>query len=318
MAYIDMVAKYLPKNRVTNDDLKQFPERYRNLIAEKAGIVTRYYATENQCTSDIGAMAVKELLGKIDVQLNDIDAIICATSSPDRIQPATATRIQAICGVDKAFAFDINSVCSGALYAITVANALVDNGARNIIVVASEVYSKILNPNDITNYPYFGDGSAATLVTNTGKWKFVDSILYSDGNGADTIQVAAGGTKLPRNKNPREKDFYFSMIGSEVYNFACAKGVEVINKLMTRNNINPDRVITHQANINIIKEIAKNSQLDEKKFFVNIEKYANTAGASVLIALEENLTFNPNDQHIFLVAFGGGLSWGGVYLKCVK
>lgn len=317
MAYLVQTAHYLPEKIVYNSDLKQFPERYQNLIAEKAGIESRRHVTD-ECTSDIGAKAVKRLLEKTGIDPNTVDALICATSSPDRIQPATATRIQELCGLKNAFAFDINSVCSGAAYGLRMANALVNDGLKNVIMVASEVYSKILNPKDISSYPYFGDGAGAALVSDKGEYELADFVLFSDGSGADTIQVPAGGTMLPAPKVEKQKEYYFTMLGAEVFKFACNKGSETIKLLSERNNINPDKVITHQANINIVQEISKRTEISFDKFVVNLQKYANTAGASCLIALSEYMESNEKNENIYLVAFGGGLSWAGCYLKKFK
>lgn len=286
------------------------------MIADKAGIVARRHVTKEN-TSDLGAVAVNNLLSKANIDMMSIDALICATSSPDRIQPATATRIQHLCGLTRAFAFDINSVCSGGLFALKVASALTKDGCKNVIVVASEVYSKILNPRDITTFPYFGDGAGAVLVSDKGDYRIADISLYSDGAGADVIQVPAGGTNLPFSKISDAKDCFFKMNGKEVFKFATEKGSEVVSKLSFDNNVVPDCVITHQANLNIMKNIAEKTGIPFERFYVNVNRYANTAGASILIALDECLSNQQAPSNIFLVTFGGGLSWGGAYLeKC--
>lgn len=317
MGFIAGTSRYLPENTIYNKDLVQFPEKYRELIREKAGILSRRHV-DTECTSDIGAKAVQLLLDKNDISSDSIDALICATSSPDRIQPATATRIQELCHLNRAFCFDVNSVCCGSLFALKIANSLVNDGLSNVIVVGAEVYSKILNPRDITTYPYFGDGAGAVLLSKNGKYEFIDFLLYTDGKGCDVIQIPAGGTSLPYSKVTREKDYYFQMNGPKVYDFACAKGMDIILQLKTKHNVFPDRVITHQANINIIKCIAEKSAIPYKQFYVNVDKYANTAAASVLIALDEYLEIDKGEENVFLVAFGGGLSWAGAYLRKTK
>lgn len=316
MAFIVNTAQYLPDNEISNQDLTQFPPKYRQLIEEKAGIKTRRHVTD-ECTSDIGALAVKELLHKTGMNPAQVDVLICATSSPDRIQPATATRIQEICGLKNACAFDLNSVCSGGIYGLKIASSLIKDGAKNVIVVASEVYSKLLNPKDIATFPYFGDGAAAVLLSDQGAYELKDILLFSDGSGCDVIQVPAGGSMLPASAVKKERDYYFSMEGQRVYRFACEKGSELMELLAKRNEVVADRVITHQANLNIIKEIARRTNISCEKFFINVDKYANTAGASVLIALNEYLESEEvkDETHVFLAAFGGGLSWGGCYLK---
>jgi len=313
MPYIRSTARYLPPKVVHNRDLEQFPAQLREMIESKAGVKTRHVA-EGECTSDLGAKAVQTLLESAGVVRNEIDCLICATSSPDRMQPATATRIQKLCGLDGLFAFDVNSVCSGTVYALRVASALVQDGLRNVIVVASEVYSKILNANDISTFPYFGDGAGACLVSRTGAYELADFVLYSDGNGCDIIQVPAGGTMLPRSSVKDESDYYFRMMGRKVYEFATQRGTEVLSELSARNGSVPDRVVLHQANVNIVHEIARRSKLPIEKFFLNVDRYANTAGASVLIALDELLEIE-SPETIAVCAFGGGLSWGGALLR---
>ncbi|MBW6512831.1 MAG: ketoacyl-ACP synthase III [Desulfuromonadaceae bacterium] len=315
MAFIVGTSRYLPVKKVDNSDLVQFPEKYRKIIAEKAGILSRRHVS-SQCTSDVGANAVRAMLEKNNIAPESIESIICATSSPDRMQPATATRIQELCGLKSAYAFDLNSVCSGAIFALKVASGLISDGAANVLVVAAEVYSKILNPAQLTTFPYFGDGSGSALLSKSHSgYEVVDFVLGSDGSGADVIQVPAGGTMLPFNKVEDEKDLYFQMVGRKVFDFACAKGAEVVDILSERNGIAPDVVISHQANINVIKEISCRSMVPMNKFYINLDRYGNTAAASVLIALDEYLEGNKSADNIFLVAFGGGLSWGGCFLR---
>jgi 3-oxoacyl-[acyl-carrier-protein] synthase-3 len=315
MAFLAATSRYLPEKIIANQDLTQFPERYRNLIAEKAGILSRHHAEDRECTSDLGSKAVRSLLDKTGLAPKSVSALICATSSPDRIQPPTATRIQALCGLERAFAFDVNAVCSGAIYALRLAASLVKDGVDNVIVVAAEVYSKILNREDITTYPYFGDGAAAALVTRKGRLRLTDFVLGSDGTRADLIQVPGGGTMLPASQVRRKRDYYFLMAGAQVFEFACEAGARVIATLASRNAVIPDRVIAHQANTRIISEVASRSGLPAEKFFVNVQRYANTAAASVLIALDESLEEYPDDTTLLLVVFGGGLSWGGALLQ---
>ncbi|MDR1772124.1 MAG: ketoacyl-ACP synthase III [Hungatella sp.] len=316
MAFIVNTAQYLPDNEIFNEDLTQFPLKYRQLIEEKAGIKARRHVTK-ECTSDIGALAVRQLLDKTGIDPMEIDALVCATSSPDRIQPATATRIQEKCGLKDAFAFDLNSVCSGGIYGLKIASSLIKDGLKNVIVVAAEVYSRLLNPKDIATFPYFGDGAAAVLLSDHGIYELKDILLFSDGSGCDVIQVPAGGSMLPAPAVKKERDYYFSMEGQSVYCFACEKGSEMIETLAKRNSAAAGLIITHQANLNIIKEIARRTNIPSERFFTNLEKYANTAGASVLIALNEYLESEEakKEENVFLVAFGGGLSWGGCYLK---
>lgn len=314
MSYLVATSKYLPPKVVENHELSQFPAELRDMIALKAGVKARHIA-DGECTSDLGTKAVQALLQKCSVSPSDIDALICATSSPDRMQPATATRIQHLCGLTNAFAFDVNSVCSGGVYALRLATSLVNDGLHNVVVVASEVYSRILNQNDISTCPYFGDGAAACLISSAGPYRLADFALYTDGSGCDVIQVRAGGTMNPASQARDERDLYFSMVGKKVFEFATRRGTEVVRELSSRNGAEPDCIILHQANINIIREIAARSNFPLDRFFVNLDTCGNTAGASVLIALDEYLSNSAAPGSILLCSFGGGLSWGGVWLQ---
>lgn len=314
MPCISGAASHLPDRVVENKDLVQFPPEVRELIASRAGVRTRRHVT-TECTSDLGACAVKRLLGEGRIAPSSVGAVICATSSPDRMQPATATRIQELCGLRGAFAFDVNSVCSGAVYGLRLASALVKDGVDRVIVVAAEAYSKILNPEDISTFPYFGDGAAAVLVEASGRYELCDFLLHSDGSGADVIQVPAGGTMLPGHAVTKESDRYFTMLGRAVFDFACLRGSELVLQLAERNGVTPDVVVPHQANANIIAEIASRSGVPIERFSMNLDRYGNTAAASVLIAFDELWHGRSPARHVFLIAFGGGLSWGGAYLR---
>ncbi len=315
-------GSYLPEKIIYNADLTQFPSNSIGIISQKTGILARRHAAPGQYTSDLAFLSAKKCLETANFSADKVDAIIVATSSPDRIQPATAARVQQLLGAVNAFAFDINSVCSGGVYALAIADGLISSGkCKNILVIASEIYSRFLNPGDFSSYPYFGDGAGAVLL-GEGKDKMLikDSILRVDGSGSDLIQIPAGGSMLPGPAVVNAKDWYFKMSGKEVFAFAVKRAPEIINELIKRNNIAKEEVtavITHQANINIISEIAKLTEIPFEKFFVNLEKYGNTAGASVHIALDEYMDGKDSAESGYLVlcAFGGGLSWSAALIK---
>lgn len=311
-------GSYLPENIVTNDMLKQFPENARDLIELKTGVKARRFANPNECTSDLAIRAAINCLSKANFDPLEVDSIILVTSSPDRIQPPTATRVQYKIGAYNSFVFDLKSVCSGAVFGIAIADSLIKSGfCENVLLVASEVYSKILNPSDFYTYPYFGDGAAALLLQKTDREdSYIVSLLKSDGSGSDIIQIPAGGTMIPFKDRRSDADLYFKMKGKTVYTFAIEKGTEIINEVLEKYDISKKEeikyVISHQANINIIKEIAKNTGINMEKFYTNFDKYGNTAAASVLIALDELFSNGKIEKGdiILIVAFGGGLNWG--------
>ena len=315
-------GSYLPENLIHNEDFEQFPETAKFLISQKTGVFSRRRAADNECTSDLALQAAHNCLDKKGVDPEQIDGIIVSTSSPDRIQPATATRVQHLLGAFKAFAFDINSVCSGSTYGISVADAMIKScKCDNLLFIASEVYSRILNKKDFSTYPYFGDGSGAILFRAAdGEDSVLHSILKTDGSGCDTISVPGGGTMIPYEKITSPNTVFFKMKGKNVFEFAVSKGAEIILQLIEEAGVGMEDVksfICHQANVNIILKIAENIKVAAEKFYVNLFRHGNTASASVPIALDEALTRGviAKGDLVVTVAFGGGLSWGANLIK---
>jgi len=329
-ARIISTGSYLPPAVVTNADLKQFPANVLPLIEEKTGVCRRHRAAPGQCTSDLAVEAAQACLHRAGVDADAVDAIVLATSMPDRIQPASATRVQHLLGAKHAFAFDINAVCSGFVYGLTIASSLIDGGVcRRVLLVCSEICSRFMNPSDFATYPYFGDGAGAVLLEGATpdaqprgpvSGRVVRSILHSDGAGDHVIQIPAGGTMLPfaSMKNPLEA--FFKMNGSRVYKFAITRGQEVLRELCDATAIGIDNlklIIPHQANVNIVRMLASGLGVSQETFFVNLDRVGNTASASIPIALDEAWSagrISPGDK-VATVAFGGGLAWGANLLQ---
>jgi 3-oxoacyl-[acyl-carrier-protein] synthase-3 len=316
-------GSYLPERSVPNEALTQFPSGSLPLIKEKTGIAARRYAADDQYTSDLGFHAGRMCLQRADVSAGDIDAILLATSSPDRIQPATATRVQELLGARQAFAFDVNSVCSGALFALHLADSLIRSGqSRNVLVVASELYSRaLLNPRDFSTCASLGDGAGAILLGPDGpQHEILCSKLHSDGSGQDLIQVPAGGTMLPYDQMVRPQDRYFTMRGPEVQRFASSHGAAVVHELLRACDVDPGDiafVVPHQANIPVLQTLAELVGIDFSKFVITLDRYGNTAGASVLIAFDHLIMSGRarTGDLVVLVVFGGGLSWGATLIR---
>lgn len=314
---IHATGSYLPETIVHNEDLDQFPENAKYLISQKTGVFARRHAGENECTSDLAARAAINCLDKCGFSADAIDGVIVSTSSPDRMQPATAARVQHLINACNAFAFDINSVCSGSTYGIVVADSLIRSGhCDNVLFIAAEVYSKILNRQDFSTFPYFGDGAGAALLTaDSGHRGVLQSVLSTEGSGSDVIQVPGGGTMMPYSRLRSPSDACFRMKGKAVFEFAVSKGSEVIHQLLDRAGVPVDEIkcfLCHQANVNILAGIARKLKVSIQRFYINLFRYGNMASASVLIALDEALTNGvvQKGDLVMTVAFGGGLSWG--------
>lgn len=317
---IKSTGKYIPLQLVKNEDLVQFPPATHKIIEQKTGVKSRYYAKRDEFVSDLGFEAAKSCLAKAGIPANAVEAVILATSSPDRVQPATATRILDKLGAKGAYGFDVNSVCSGAIVALNIADSLIRSGLhKNILVIASEIYSRILNHKDFATCPYFGDGAGALLLTASTEEKgVVKTIIESDGAGHNLIQVHGGGTMLPYDRVTNPRDLYFTMEGRAVFNFAVEKGSKIILKLIKELQLSTeeiDFVVAHQANLKILEEISQRVGIGYDRFFVNLHKYGNTAGASVLIGLDELLEERSSIKNIILVSFGGGLTWGASLIR---
>jgi len=317
---------FVPERIIQNADLTQFPSGVLHLIEAKTGIASRRHAAADECASDLAIKAARLCLDRAGFDASQLDAVLLATSSPDRIQPATSTRVQHALGATRAFAFDINAVCSGAVYGICLADSLIRAGTcRSVLVIGAEVYSKFLNPGDFSTYPYFGDGAGAALFCASADDRFgvLDSVLHADGAGADLVQVPAGGARLNASKVTNDKDCYFQMDGRAVYAFATTRAPEVIGELFAKAGIAREAVryvITHQANLNIIREIASKVGIDFGRFITNLERYGNTAAASILLALDELYESGSvkDGDLLVTVGFGGGLAWGANLISLAR
>lgn len=320
-AYIHSFGTYIPPREISNEELSQFPPASLARIKIKTGVEKRRFS-DGGFSSDLAARAAADCLSKNPFPRDSVDMVILATSTPDRMIPATAALVSERLNIKNAFAFDINSVCSGGLADLMLAASLVESGAAaNVLVIAADVYSRILNPRDFSTYPYFGDGAAALIVSREKSGiKIGRSLFRSDGSGYGVITVKAGAAEIRPVDLKTPSDSYFSMNGREVFDFAVSRVPEVILHLMDRDGISMGEVrqfILHQANINIIEKISDVIGSDISMFFTNLQKYGNMAGASCLVALSEYLDSSPEikDGFIILSSFGGGLSWGALSLE---
>jgi 3-oxoacyl-[acyl-carrier-protein] synthase III len=315
-------GSYVPEICIRNEDLTQFPKAARALIEQKTGILERRYAPDGASTSDLAAEAARRCLEQAGLDAAAVDALVLSTSSPDRIQPATAARVQALIGACRAIAFDVNAVCTGALYCLQIAEGFIRGGLyRTVLVVAAEAYSRFLNRSDFSTCPYFGDGAGALLLrASQGPPSILHTLLRTDGSCWDVIGIPGGGAMLPCHRITNPGDAYFSMHGREVFDFAVQRGAEIVRQLLDSSGISARdiaAVVAHQANLNVLREIADRTGIPFSKFPLTLERYGNTASASILITLDEAIRsgFLVRGDLTVLVAFGGGLSWGSSLIQ---
>jgi len=290
-------GSYLPEIIVRNEDLTQFPKGAIPLIERRTGVRARRRAPDGMLTSEMASKAGKACLEKIGFSPANVGGLIVCTSTPDRSLPPTATKVQWDIGMQlgQSFAFDMNSVCSGAVFGISVADSLIKNGAcDHILVIGADMYSRILFEKDFSTLPYFGDGAGAILLgtdLERSDAGIIASLMKSDGSKGEA--AAANGNGVMPLKD--ERSAYLKMDGRAIFDFALTEGSNIIREIVEESGVSLSEVslfVTHQANINIITGISKNLDVPTDRFFVNLHEYGNMAGASVPIALDEALGKN--------------------------
>ena len=312
------LGSHVPQRVMTNEDWACLVETSDEWITTKTGIKERRIADEGTCTSDLAVIACQRALDEAGVSPSDVDMLILATSSPDVPLSSTAGITQHKLGCDSAAAFDINAVCAGWVHALDVGSRFVGTaGYDNVLVVGAEVYSRILNWEDRSTCVLFGDGAGAALLQDVGEGRgLLGSWMLSDGGGSGVIEIPAGGVRTPIPSDGFvEGDQFFQMDGRAVWDFAIEafpQAVRGVLERVGRDLSEVDLIIPHQANLRIVEAGMENLGLPMGKTFTNLEKYGNTAGASVPIALREAVDEGlvRSGDLVVTAAFGGGLAWG--------
>ncbi len=321
-AAITAVGGYVPPDKLTNDDLSKMVDTNDEWIRTRTGIVERRILKgEGKATSDLGTPAVMEIIRKKNLDPKEIDCIICATVTPDMTFPATANIIAAKVGAVNAFSYDIGAACSGFLFALTTGAAFIESGRyKKVIVVGADKMSAIVDYTDRTTCIIFGDGGGAVLlepsVDDTG---IQDSLLKTDGSGAEYLRMVAGGSRKPASiETVTNKEHFIYQEGKTVFKFAVKGMADVSEEIMRRNNLSADDVawlVPHQANLRIIDATAERMGLPKEKVMINIQRYGNTTAATIPLCLWEWQKQLKKGDNIILAAFGGGFTWGAIWLK---
>ena len=315
------VGHYCPKNIVTNKKLESIVETTDEWIVKRTGIKERRIS-DGENTLDLAYKASLEALKRSKCKSEEIDLIILATTSPDRIMPSTACSLQAKLGCKNAAAFDISAACSGFVYALITAESLIKNtDKRKALVIGSEVLSRIVDWNDRGTCVLFGDGAGAMIIEASEEDAILSKCFLSDGEkGENTLKLGSFKLNNPFNKDETYENQFIEMNGREVFRFAVSTLPEIINKVLEDANESIENIkyiVPHQANSRIIDEAARRLNINKEKFFINVDKYGNTSAASVPIALSEllkNGLINKDDK-VIIAAFGGGLTWAGALIK---
>ena len=308
----------MPPRVMTNEDWAGLVETSDEWITTKTGIKERRIADPETCTSDLAVLACQQAIEEAGLCPDDIDMLILATSSPDVPLSSTAGITQHKLGCTKSAAFDINAVCAGWVHALDIGSRYAGTpGYDNVLVVGAEVYSRILNWEDRGTCVLFGDGAGAAVLSEVEEGRgLLGSWMKSDGSGSGVIEIPAGGVRTPiQSSGFAEGDQYFQMDGRAVWRFAIEAFPQAVRGVLDRvgrDLSEVDLIIPHQANLRIVEAGMENLGLPMEKTFTNLERYGNTAGASVPIALREaveNGVLSSGDL-VVTAAFGGGLAWG--------
>lgn len=321
-AAITAVNGYVPPDKLTNEDLEKMVDTNDEWIMSRTGIKERRILRgEGLATSDMAVPAVEGLLKKRGISAEEIDLIIFCTVTPDMIFPATANILADKIGAKNAWGFDLQAACSGFLYGLTTGAQFIESGKhKKVLVVGGDKMSAIVDYTDRSTCILFGDGCGAVLLEpNYDGQGVLDSILKSDGSGRNYLDMKAGGSLRPASHETVDaKQHYISQEGQAVFKFAVTNMADVAAEIMERNNLKGDDVawlVPHQANKRIINATASRMDIGSEKVMVNIQKYGNTTNATIPLCLWDWESQLKKDDVLILAAFGGGFTWGAVYLK---
>lgn len=321
-AAITGVGSYVPDYVLTNHELEKLVDTTDEWITTRTGIKERRILKgENQGTSVMAIKAVQQLLEKTGTKAEDIDLLICSTTTPDLVFPATANIVSAAVGTTKAFSFDMQAACSGFLFALATGAQYIQTGTyRKIVVVGADKMSSIIDYTDRANCIIFGDGAGAVLLEpNTDGYGVLDQVLRSDGNGEQYLHQKAGGSRRPPSaETVANREHFVYQEGATVFKFAVTNMANVAAQVMERNHLTNEDVawlVPHQANKRIIDATANRMGVGPEKVMLNIHRYGNTTNGTIPLCLADYEQQLRRGDNLVLAAFGGGFTWGSIYLK---
>ena len=320
-AKITAVGHYLPEDRMTNKDLEKLVDTNDEWIQSRTGIEERRILKDpDKATAFMGAEAAKEVLENRGISAEEIDLIILATVTPDYMFPATACLVQQEIGATNAFAFDLSAACSGFLYALSTGSMYIESGrAKKVLVIGTDKMSSILDFTDRTTCILFGDGAGAVLLEDSEDGTgIIDQKHYTEGDTECSLYQPAGRSQNPATEETvKNRLHYLQQDGRAVFKKATMGMADVSLEIMKRNNLDPDDVawlVPHQANLRIIDATARRMGVSNEKVMININKYGNTTAATIPLCLYDWKDKLNHGENIILAAFGGGFTWGAIYL----
>ena len=316
-------GSYAPPRIMTNDEFSKFLDTSDQWIQERTGIRERRVSSKDETNACMGKAAALQVLEKTGLTPLDIDAIVYATASPDRLLPSQACDLQAILGAKNAAAFDVGAACSGFIYALSTAEGIIAaEQAEHVLVIAAEKLTSIMDWSDRTTAVLFGDGAGATIVRKSTNGRgILSGYLKTDGTLAELLYRPGGGaTHPPSEELLKDHSYYIKMAGREVFKAAVLSMADACDHALERAGLSAgdiDLLIPHQANIRIIEATAKHAGMPMDRVYVNVDRFGNTSAASIAIALDEAVQtgrLKPG-MVVMLCAFGAGFTWGSLVVR---
>ncbi|CAN5579627.1 ketoacyl-ACP synthase III [soil metagenome] len=312
-----------PEGILTNADLEKMVDTNDEWITSRTGIKQRHKAADNEYTSQFGTLAAKQALERAGLKAEDIDLIVCATTTPDQIMPSTGALIQAQIGAVNAAGMDIFAACSGFLYGLTMVESMIRTGQiRYALVIGAEVLTKYVDYTDRGTCVIFGDGAGAAVLGPVAEGKgILATKIKSDGRYEEQLYAPGGGTKLgTTHETIDNRDHFFKMKGNELFKVAVRSMADISAEMLEKAGYTVDDVdivIPHQANQRITDAVASRLKVPEEKVYSNIAEHGNTSSASIPIALDECIESGKIKEGslVLLTAFGGGVTWGGTVIR---
>lgn len=321
-AAITAVASYYPEDILTNKMLEEMVETSNEWILERTGIrERRILKGEGNGVSAMAIPAVKKLIAENNILPEEVDLLICCTVTPDYVFPATANIISDKCGLKNAFSYDLNAACSGFVYGLHTASQFIESGVyKKIIVVGADKMSSIIDYTNRQTCIIFGDAAGAVLVEPCSQnFGIKDAEMGTDGSGFQYLHQKAGGSVLPPSAATVEQRLhYVHQEGKSVFKVAVTKVAESVDILMKRNNLSVNDVnwfVPHQANLRIIHAVNERIGFDTERVTINIDRFGNTTNATIPLCLDEWKSKFKKGDNLIMATFGGGFTWGAIYLK---
>ncbi len=312
-------GSYLPEHIRTNLDLEKMVDTSDEWIQARTGIKERRIAADNEMTSDLALKAAQNAIDAADLDSQEIDLIVVATTTPDLVFPSTACLVQERLGIRGCPAFDVQAVCAGFIYAVDVADKFIKTGsATKALVIGAETFSRIIDWKDRNTCILFGDGAGAVILERSEEPGIISSILHADGRYADLLCVPVGVSN--NYQKVVQGEAFTTMQGSDVFKVAVKKLGESIDEIIHQNKLAYDDIdwmVPHQANIRIISAMAKKLKLPMEKVIVTVATHGNTSAASIPLALDTGIRDGriKRGQKLILEGFGGGFAWGGTLIN---